>query len=128
MSGIPGGITYLMLFLQKFDKIDKMNEKKISMYLNIWLRAPLCIIFSTLLYIKNIQAYNITNDLYNYYLTLNMIIFTSINGIHFMHTITESHYTMTKSHYTHNLNNKLETENEIMQELKNKILINKIKD
>ena len=82
-----------MLFLQKFDKVSKNTEKQISMYLIIWLRAPFCIMFSTLLYIQNIKNYNLTNDLYNYYLTLNMIIFTSVNGIHFMHTITKSNYT-----------------------------------
>ena len=46
MAGIPGGITYLLLFLNKFNYISSICEKKISMYLNIWLRAPLCIIFT----------------------------------------------------------------------------------
>ena len=85
MSGIPGGITYLMLFLQKYNLISKIVEKKISMYLNIWLRTPFCIIFSTLLYIKSLE-----NDMY--YETLFMSLFTMINGIHFMHNIIESYY------------------------------------
>lgn len=85
MSGIPGGITYLMLFLQKYNLISRNNEKKISMYLNIWLRAPLCIIFTPLLYIQSL-----TNGLF--YETLFMILFTMINGIHFMHNIVESYY------------------------------------
>ena len=87
MSGIPGGITYLMLFLQKYNYLSKQTEKKISMYLNIWVRMPICIIFSTLLYIKSL-----TNNVF--YGTLFMSIFTMINGIHFMHNIIESYYTI----------------------------------
>jgi hypothetical protein len=90
MSGIPGGITYLMLFLQKYNIISKISEKKISMYLNIWIRSPLCIIFSTLLYIKSLE-----NDMF--YETLFMCLFTMINGIHFMHNITESYYLSQKN-------------------------------
>jgi hypothetical protein len=86
MSGIPGGITYLMLFLNKINKLSKLTEKKISMYINIWLRAPLCIIFSTILYIDNIK----NNDYY--YITLFSIIFTFINGVHFMKNIIDSYY------------------------------------
>jgi hypothetical protein len=97
MSGIPGGITYLMLFLNKLNSINSINsiniinEKKISMYLNIWCRAPLCIIFSTLIYI---QTYYYYYELYMnyYYYNMFVILFTSINGIHFMHNITESYY------------------------------------
>jgi hypothetical protein len=99
MSGIPGGITYLMLYLEKVNKLKKIKinykdnnniEKKISMYLNIWIRSPLCIIFSTFLYI---QLY-IHKELYEnyYYSMIFVILFTSINGIHFMHNITESYY------------------------------------
>jgi hypothetical protein len=93
MSGIPGGITYLLLSIQKFGYINKITEKKISMYLNIWIRAPLCIIFSTLLYCKNLEEYKYTNkSISDYYFTLFMIIFTFINGVHFMHNIIHSYY------------------------------------
>ena len=88
MSGIPGGITYLLLFLNKFNYVSLICEKKISMYLNIWLRAPLCIIFTPLLYIQSLK-----NNLY--YETLFMIAFTMINGIHFMHNIIDSYYNKT---------------------------------
>lgn len=93
MSGIPGGITYLMLFLQKFHKIEKLTEKHISMNLNIWLRAPICIISSTLIFVKNVKEYDSrVKDIFNYYLTLFMIFFTFINGVHFMNNIIKSYY------------------------------------
>ncbi len=92
MSGIPGGITYLMLFIQKYNiiynnnnLIDKKTEKKISMYLNIWVRMPICIIFATIIYIIGL-----TNNIY--YGSLFMALFTIINGVHFMHNIVESYY------------------------------------
>jgi hypothetical protein len=92
MSGIPGGITYLMLFLQKCNlvnlNISKNYEKKISMYLNIWVRMPLCIIFATIIYIIGCD---LSNNLY--YGSLFMALFTIINGVHFMHNIIESYYT-----------------------------------
>ncbi len=93
MSGIPGGITYLMLALQKFGKIKKITEKKISMYLNVWIRAPVCIIFSALMYVKNMDEYNYDDkSLYSYYFTMFMIFFTFINGVHFMNNIIYSYY------------------------------------
>ena len=85
MSGIPGGITYLMLFLQKYNLVEKHTEKKISMYLNIWVRMPICIIFATIMYIIGTS-----NGLY--YSSTFMAIFIIINGVHFMHNIVESYY------------------------------------
>jgi hypothetical protein len=85
MSGIPGGITYLLLFLQKYNIVDKITEKKISMYLNLWIRAPLCIVYSTIVYIIGLN-----NGLY--FGSLFMAIFSTINGIHFMHNIIASYY------------------------------------
>ena len=90
MSGIPGGITYLMLYLHKINYIDSVTEKKISTYLNIWIRSPLCNIFSTFLFIQ-LYMHRYLYDNY-YYLNIFVILFTSINGIHFMHNITESYY------------------------------------
>ncbi len=95
MSGIPGGITYLMLFLQKIGYVSKLTEKYISMNLNIWIRSPICIISSTLMYVKNLeeyQEYQIEKNDFNYYITLFMILFTFINGVHFMNNIIDSYY------------------------------------
>lgn len=92
MSGIPGGITYLMLFLQKLGYLSKLTEKYISMNLNIWIRAPICIISSALMYVKNTEEYLIEKNDFNYYITLFMILFTFINGVHFMNNIIDSYY------------------------------------
>jgi hypothetical protein len=92
MSGIPGGITYLMLFLQKFGRVSKLTEKYISMNLNIWFRAPVCVSSAVLMYVKNTEEYQIEKNDFNYYMTLFMIFFTFINGVHFMNNIIDSYY------------------------------------
>ena len=40
LSGLPGGIDYVLLSLVKAGKMDKLTEKKINSKLNIWIRAP----------------------------------------------------------------------------------------
>ena len=104
MSGIAGGLTYLMLFFQKFNMlVTKEQEKYISYIVNIWIRSPLCIIFATLYlcrmsYLDDLEEQNI----YNTWGMVFVSIFTIVNGIHFGDTITKSYYfnhylTMTKN-------------------------------
>jgi hypothetical protein len=88
-SGLPGGITYLMLFLKNLNYISTITEKKISMELNIWIRAPFTIVFSTIMY-GNL-AYS-EYDLCKNLCILFMIIFNVYNGIHFMGNIIKSYY------------------------------------
>lgn len=40
LCGIPGGIDYLILALQKMNKVPTLNQKRISANLNVWVRAP----------------------------------------------------------------------------------------
>jgi len=89
LSGIPGGITYALLFLQKIGKLNYSTEKKISVNINIWVRAPLSIIWSALIYCKYIYEYK-TN--FHLALTLISMFFITLNGIHFKNTIVESYY------------------------------------
>lgn len=50
ISGLPGGIDYLLLGLQKVGKLDHMLEKRVNANLNTWLRAPGILISTTLCY------------------------------------------------------------------------------
>ena len=87
-SGVPGGITYLMLFLQKFNKISIIKEKYYSMMINFWIRCPGCIIYSTLLYDRMVYMYD------GEFCPIHIFIigFLIINGIHFTTTIVDSYY------------------------------------
>jgi hypothetical protein len=87
MSGVPGGITYYMLFLEKVNGISSITEKYISMNINFWIRCPGCIIYATLLYDRMIYLYEGICPIYMF-----LIIFTLINGIYFTTTIVESYY------------------------------------
>jgi hypothetical protein len=88
LSGVPGGITYLMLYLQKFQKVTILQEKYYSMMINFWIRCPGCIIYSTLLYDRMIYMYD--GEICPMHVFI--IGFLMINGIHFTTTIVESYY------------------------------------
>lgn len=48
ISGLPGGVDYLLLGLQKLGALDHLVEKRVNANLNSWCRAP-GILFSTVL-------------------------------------------------------------------------------
>jgi hypothetical protein len=89
VTGIPGGITYLLLFLQKLKYIDLLTEKKISYILNVWIRAPFTVVWATLAYDRLIYVeHSFTNKI----LILISIFIIPLNGIHFMTTIAQSYH------------------------------------
>ena len=91
MSGIPGGITYGLLFMKKLNLIESLTEKKVSKNLNVWIRSPGCVIFG-FLYIVRSLILNLS--LIDLYINIFIAIWTMINGIHFMDNICESYYTI----------------------------------
>lgn len=56
LSGLPGGIDYLMLSLVKYEKMDSMMEKYINSKLNIWIRSPGIIIGAYILFLQYING------------------------------------------------------------------------
>lgn len=49
VTGLPGGITYVLLVLVKTGRLSPLREKQISAGLNTWLRTPGLVIFSTVM-------------------------------------------------------------------------------
>jgi hypothetical protein len=96
VSGIPGGITYLLLFLQKIGMIQSITEKKISYLLNVWIRAPFTVVWASLAYNRLIY---IEESMLNKVLIIISIFFIPLNGIHFMTTIAQSYH---KQNYNKN--------------------------
>ena len=43
LTGIPGCIDYLLLFLTRNNFIEKITEKRINNYVNLWIRCPGCV-------------------------------------------------------------------------------------
>ena len=52
LSGLPGCVDYIMLFFVKRKLLDKITEKKINSYINIWIRGPFLIIGSYIIYLN----------------------------------------------------------------------------
>jgi len=50
ISGLPGGISYLMLGLLKLQRLDAMAEKRITANLNCWIRVPGILVSSFIVY------------------------------------------------------------------------------
>ncbi len=82
-TGLPGLIDYILLFLTRNNYIHKSIEKNVNTSINLWIRAPGCIMNTTLCIHYLLQMYNILS-----YIEIYSIIFSLIaiywNGIYFM--------------------------------------------
>jgi len=89
MMGLPGGITYGLLFLKDINAINPITEKNISASLNLWIRCPGAICVAGVIYIQMIYRTDIFNGLC-FITGIVSIVGTYWNGIYFMQTIVES--------------------------------------
>ena len=82
-TGLPGLIDYTLLFLQRNNIINKYFEKRVNTYLNLWIRAPGCIMNTMMIMMNIITNYN---QLTNYQLYSGIIMMSLMywNGIYFM--------------------------------------------
>ena len=90
ITGLPGGIDYLLLFLVRNKIIDKILEKKVNTYLNIWVRCPGCIIHSTMSIMVLIKI----APTLSYINLIGGVCCTSIifwNGIYFMNQVVQNY-------------------------------------
>jgi hypothetical protein len=42
-TGLPGAISYFSLFLNRNHLLDRMTEKRINTWINVWIRSPGCV-------------------------------------------------------------------------------------
>jgi hypothetical protein len=100
LTGLPGGIDYLLLFMTRNNYLNAITEKKINNYLNLWIRAPGCISHSTLslvgyFILKNNNVIRLTLFEFICFSFVNLSIFW--NGIYFMNQVVIN-YNMNKIH------------------------------
>ena len=99
ICGVPGGIDFLLLALNKYGLVDRMTEKKINVFLNMWIRLPgiLYGCFSGwICYLYNGTTYNI--------LLYILIIFLNLyNSIYFAELVVKNY----GEHLQKNKNNKV---------------------
>lgn len=86
VTGLPGMIDYIMLFLVKNNYMHKNKEKNINTLINLWIRCPGCISNVTLSIVFLINNLNI---LKLYEIIVGSITTLSIywNGIYFMNQV-----------------------------------------
>ena len=88
LTGLPGGINYYLLFLQRNNIIEKKTQKYYNYHLNLWIRQPGCIataLLSILFYIKFETTF--IEKIFNIYI----IIIHYWNGIYFMEQVIKNY-------------------------------------
>lgn len=90
LTGLPGGITYFLLFLKNLNYIQDITEKRISKHLNMWIRAPGCVLTSYIIYLNYING-NIGTSLISKLGIYLCMLGTLVNGMYFASTIIESY-------------------------------------
>lgn len=91
ISGLPGGINYLFLFLQRNSKITKKLQKKVNYFLNLWIRNPGCIASSVIIYLYHCTfIYNNSNFIYTY-MSFYILLSCYWNGIYFMEQVVRNY-------------------------------------
>tara|TARA_Y100000768_G_C23983917_1_gene687577 strand:- start:1347 stop:2120 length:774 start_codon:yes stop_codon:yes gene_type:complete len=98
--GLPGLIDYILLWLVKMGWCDKLFEKKVYVYLSVWIRAPGCIYTASLFFgiLPNIHQYSWSILIGRIWTTF--IVFW--NGLYFMHITLKDYYS---NHYVNYLKN-----------------------
>ena len=95
ITGLPGSIDYLLLFLVRNNVIDRIIEKRINCIINQWIRCPGCIsTCSLLLYHSNIQSSDqgtLQSKNYKYIGIYTMFIIIYWNGVYFMNQVVEDY-------------------------------------
>lgn len=84
MCGLPGGIDYGLLFLDKLGYISRKTEKNANVYLNNWMRAP-GIIFNCFTGYMN-YIYTLMN--YSQFVLITIFFLNMWNAIYFSERVT----------------------------------------
>jgi len=84
LTGLPGCIDYLLLFLVRNDMLEKHTEKYYNRLINLWIRCPGCIATSTLILLQNNKR---EFDLLTYIISWLVSLLVFWNGIYFMEQV-----------------------------------------
>jgi len=97
LCGLPGGIDYLLLFLTRNYYIEKITEKRINKYINIWIRCPGTIITSAFLVI----IAQTTQSIIDFMCIIITIIFSYWNGLYYMERVLVDYTIKSNKHKTY---------------------------
>ena len=87
-TGLPGGIDYTLLFLNRNNWLNRNTEKAINAWLNTWIRSPGCISHATL----TLMLISVDTIMFSYMWWYGIIAATLTfwNGQYFMRQIIEN--------------------------------------
>lgn len=96
LSGLPGAIDYMLLYLVKMDKIHTLTEKKVYTYISAYLRAPGCVLTLCIGMNGVIDYYN-SSEYINLFILLLTISLIFWNGQYYL---LQSHESYIKKKYS----------------------------
>jgi hypothetical protein len=82
-TGLPGLIDYTLLFFNRNNLVHRYIEKRVNTFLNLWIRAPGCIMNTCMSIMAIIHYYNNSTN-YQLYGSIVMASLVYWNGIYFM--------------------------------------------
>jgi hypothetical protein len=90
MSGFPGGLNYLLLILVKTGRLNKLRQKRIDRWINLWVRGPGIVLVSFTIYLL---------IRYNAEMTIGHIVagaivagFSAYNGVYYTEEAVANYY------------------------------------
>jgi len=81
-TGLPGAISYGLLFANRNDWIDNLTTKRWNAATNLWIRAPGCVVQATLALLTICTMQRVSND--QMLATIIIAALTAWNGLYFM--------------------------------------------
>jgi len=95
-TGLPGGIDYFLLFLNRNGWLNKKYEKSINAWLNTWIRSPGCISHATLTIVFICHTY--VKYSLDWWMGIIVALLTYWNGQYFMRQVVENNAIVVREH------------------------------
>ena len=95
LSGLPGGLDYCMLAAVKHKKLDPITEKRWNARINVWIRAPGCMMAACCLYVSGL-AQPVPEGRFIIYCLAGIM--TAFNGLYYMQVVVGNTFRKSKDY------------------------------
>ena len=90
LTGLPGFIDYFLLWLVKMNVINPIIEKRIYVWINVWIRAPGCVA-ACVLQLGMLNIIDKMSWIQIFAISWNALV-TYLNGLYFMNDTLSKYY------------------------------------
>lgn len=118
LTGLPGGIDYLMLVAVKRKYMKSITEKYMNRLSNLLIRQPGALYVTTMIYSRGMYALSESNGLYTknqFFLLMINVLLSIWNAIYFMERVVASYHVS-----NHKIIEEKKKYNELIKKYKNK--------